>query len=806
MEYTEITLMLVFFLIYSLALLALCFLVASLMSSGQKAGIVIIVLLVAAWLPPQWAQILPNVGYTGGILIFARICSVLHCAIAAQIGVAYMTEWEKNEIGALWSNIGDSPMASDQYGGVLEALLTMVGQIFVYFLLSWYFDYTAPSKYGIKLPWYFPFTKSFWFGHTAKNEAFGNAYENPKPADIEPLLDEKPAGIQIKGLTKIYGDNTALNNLTVTLYKNEITALLGHNGAGKSTTMNMLTGMIMPSQGTALIDGRDITSDMKTIRQKLGFCPQYDIVYPELSVQDHIKFFGKLKNIPKEEYEAYSDELFKQMKMDHALKTPAMALSGGMRRKLSITIAFLGNPSTVILDEPTSAIDPFSRRAIWDVVLSYRDKSTCIISTHYMQEADVLGDRIAIVNHGELKCFGTTMYLKAKYGKGFFLKLAHQSAIDYDAISSDLKQFIPVTMIGSTKTETTLSVPIESARSEQMIEAFEYLEQEGREKGVVSFGISESTMEQVFFSVAADGEEEDLEGDEQQKQLAFQVGYENVNGFGLLALQFWATWVKRFHLTKRSIIGIVFQILMPLLFTVMLLLLIKTIASSGRSGERMQMQPWQTEGEKLFFYNGPKNGSFIWNWLNYGTDVVCMNGDPVASKSCNMQKLDSVLPADTSDSVTTKTCSCSKCDADIVLAANKLALLNDDQLLNLNGRNVTDYIIKRKPKNLIGGFVLDEIKAVDVKAVVNNLPTYISKEVLPLIVSPMINYSLTCESSTIRVDTIKIQSDEEARQLNSSYMISLIKDYVASLTSISTDMHYVIAGSANMERQRGKVQ
>jgi ABC-type transport system involved in multi-copper enzyme maturation permease subunit len=227
-EHTPLSVLLVFLMLYCTALLCLCFLVSSLVATAQQAGIVMFVLLLIAYLAPNWAQIVPSVGYTGGKTWTARIASLIHCGVTVQIGFAYIIKWETIELGAQWATLSDSPVDGDEFGGLLECCIHLIIQIVYYMLLSVYFDLVAPSKYGFKLPWYFPFSPAFWRGSPAK-VADINAQDILTTADIEPLKSPKEPGISVMKLTKSYGrDKIAVDRLSVNFYRNEITAVCHH--------------------------------------------------------------------------------------------------------------------------------------------------------------------------------------------------------------------------------------------------------------------------------------------------------------------------------------------------------------------------------------------------------------------------------------------------------------------------------------------------------------------------------------------------------------------------------------------------
>uniref|UniRef100_A0A672TIF0 ABC transporter domain-containing protein n=1 Tax=Strigops habroptila TaxID=2489341 RepID=A0A672TIF0_STRHB len=185
-----------------------------------------------------------------------------------------------------------------------------------------------------------------------------------------------------------------------------------------SCVRSLLTGLYPPSSGTIIINGKDIRSDLAAIRTELGVCPQYDVLFNMLTVREHLLFYGSVKNTSCTEVIALEDVDLSQ----HQYK-PVGALSGGMKRRLSIAISFVGNSKTVVLDEPTSGVDPCSRRSIWDVLLKYKAGCTLIFTTHHLDEAEVLSDHIAILHHGQLRCWGSPSYLRETYGQGHSLTL-----------------------------------------------------------------------------------------------------------------------------------------------------------------------------------------------------------------------------------------------------------------------------------------------------------------------------------------------------------------------------------------------
>ncbi|NXM21390.1 ABCA4 protein, partial [Ploceus nigricollis] len=218
----------------------------------------------------------------------------------------------------------------------------------------------------------------------------------------------------------------AVDGINITFYESQITAFLGHNGAGKTTTMSILTGLFPPTSGTVLVGGLDIQTHMDSIRHRLGMCPQHNILFNHLTVAEHILFYSQLKGRSREEAEQELETMLEDMGLTHKRNEEAQNLSGGMQRKLSVAIAFVGEAKVVVLDEPTSGVDPYSRRSIWDLLLKYRPGRTIILSTHHMDEADILGDRVAIISQGKLFCSGSPVFLKNCFGSGFYLTLVRK--------------------------------------------------------------------------------------------------------------------------------------------------------------------------------------------------------------------------------------------------------------------------------------------------------------------------------------------------------------------------------------------
>mmetsp|Transcript_117060 Transcript_117060/g.162751 ORF Transcript_117060/g.162751 Transcript_117060/m.162751 type:complete len:226 (+) Transcript_117060:1893-2570(+) len=213
------------------------------------------------------------------------------------------------------------------------------------------------------------------------------------------------------------------------MYEGQIFALLGHNGAGKTTTLSMISGLHAATAGKAEVFGKSVFDDLDSVRKFMGVCPQHDVLFDLLTPEEHLSLFYDFKGAdpdPKVKKEEIK-KILTDIGLYYARDKCANTLSGGMKRKLSVGIAMCGNSKFVLLDEPTAGMDLSARRGLWEMLRSYRFGRIIILTTHYMDEADILGDRIGIMTAGQLVCLGSSLFLKQRYGVGYNLTLVKKS-------------------------------------------------------------------------------------------------------------------------------------------------------------------------------------------------------------------------------------------------------------------------------------------------------------------------------------------------------------------------------------------
>lgn len=223
--------------------------------------------------------------------------------------------------------------------------------------------------------------------------------------------------IEIKNLTKNYKNRIAVNNLSLIVKEGEVLALLGQNGAGKTTTIKMLSCLTKPTEGDAILYGNSILKDSDEIKKIINISPQETAIAPNLSVKENMEFISEIYGFSKKETVKKVKDMLKFFGLTQRANDKAKTLSGGTQRKLSIALALISNPKILFLDEPTLGLDVRARRDLWESIEKFKENKTIILTTHYLEEAEHLADKIAIIDNGIMVAFGTLNELKKEYKK-----------------------------------------------------------------------------------------------------------------------------------------------------------------------------------------------------------------------------------------------------------------------------------------------------------------------------------------------------------------------------------------------------
>ena len=439
-----------------------------------------------------------------------------------------------------------SPQAGDQAGGgdstyTFATCLTMMAlDAVLYFGLYLYFERALPSKFGAREHPCFCLLPVWWrtgssvapalhrgtgssvapalhrdtgssvdSGDGGNSGAGGSSSSHLTDDTVEPMSDEvrQRGGIEIVHLSKRYGSGAsgklAVDDLTLSMASGHVTSLLGHNGAGKTTTLSVLSGVYPPSSGDCLVFGHSISRERSAVYSLLGVCPQHDVLWGELTVAEHLELYEDLKRARALDGASHPDatssasSVAAEVGLGNQLGTRARALSGGMKRKLSVGCALIGSSKAVLLDEPSSGMDPSARRVMWQLMQRSKVGRALVLTTHYMDEADVVSDRIAVMSTGRLRCCGSSLFLKARFGLGYTLTMVKAvSDAHADAITELLSEFVPhLELLSEAGDELSYRLPLEaSSRFGPMLRR---LDARSASLGVGGYGVCLSSMEEV---------------------------------------------------------------------------------------------------------------------------------------------------------------------------------------------------------------------------------------------------------------------------------------------------------------------
>ncbi|XP_043856125.1 phospholipid-transporting ATPase ABCA3-like [Dromiciops gliroides] len=438
---------------------------------------------------------------------YMKLLFCLFSNVAMALGVLFMIKLEGKGSGIQWKHV--LRISLSEKFGFGEVLIMLLIDSVLYGLVTWYVEAVFPGKYGIPQPWYFFIMPSYWSGkprHDPKKKELENECNKLRK---NPFIQDEPkdlfAGVKICNLSKIFKSRSAIKyavrNLSLNMYEGQITVLLGHNGAGKTTTLSILTGLLPATSGEAWLSGYEVSQDIHEIRKSLGLCPQHDILFDYLTVAEHLSFYVQLKGISDKDCSNEINYILNILDLENKRNTISKSLSGGMKRKVSIGIALIGGSKVVMLDEPTSGMDPVSRRSIWDLLQNQKSNRTILLTTHFMDEADLLGDRIAIMAKGELQCCGSSLFLKQKYGAGYHMVMVKDHHCNLHEIENLIYGHIPNASLESNMgAELSFILPKENVHRFEAL--FEELEERQQELGISSFGASVTTMEEVFLRVS----------------------------------------------------------------------------------------------------------------------------------------------------------------------------------------------------------------------------------------------------------------------------------------------------------------
>ncbi|XP_073329250.1 uncharacterized protein abca12 [Pagrus major] len=677
----------------------------------------------------------------------------------------YVSRYEAQGEGIHWSNSYTSPISGDTASFGWLCWLMLIDSI-LYFIIGAYIRKVFPGNYGIPAPWYFPFKASFWADmccciksnfKAGRGLLFTNIMQKNQPVFSDDKgkgqsslssqagedFSELPVGVALHGLSKMYGDRVAIQNLNVSFYEGHVTSLLGHNGAGKTTTMSLLTGLYAPSSGAIEVYGRDMQMNIDDVRKELGVCMQYDVLFDHMTAKEHLLLYGQIKapHWSRRELSEQIRTILEETGMYAHRHKRVGTLSGGMKRKLSISIAFIGGSRLVVLDEPTTGVDPCSRRSIWDIVIQHKKNRTIIMSTHHLDEAEVLSDRIAFLERGGLKCCGSPLYLKDKLGQGYKLtltkKMLNQESEQID--NAELKTFIQAHLPEARLKEAqggdlVYSLPpFSSSNASSYRSLLTALDSNLDALQLGGYGISDTTLEEVFLQLTHDNTEarpedplptisetvsdtgsiDSFPSDHSESISSFGdniklTGSSMVRGLALAWQQMTAILIKRFQHSRRDWKGLLAQILLPVVFVVFAMGL-GSIKKDLQHYPELKLSPelYKFRPSYSFFSNqNPNSSQLMEAMMSFpGIDNACLDkDDPGCTRST------SKWSSSGNSSRAFSVCKCTHqeqvCEGQSFQPPHK-KIPSAHIVYNLSGLNVENYLVATANefrRNRYGGF------------------------------------------------------------------------------------------------------
>ncbi|TRZ18799.1 hypothetical protein HGM15179_008308 [Zosterops borbonicus] len=669
---TDTVLLFLYLMDYSLSIIAMSYFISVFFNNTNIAALVGSLVYILTFFPFIVLLVIEN-HLSFSVKSLLSLLSPTAFSYASQ----YIARYEAQGIGLQWDNMYKSPMIGDNTSFGWMCWLILIDS-FIYFILGWYIRNVFPGRYGMAAPWYFPLLPSYWIEYNTylpfwnekqrglfsklmlrKEVILPNKICAPHP-HVEPEPTDLTLGVSLHGITKVYGSKAAVDNLSLNFYEGNITSLLGHNGAGKTTTISILTGLFPTSSGTIFVYGKDIRTDQEVIRKNMGVCMQHNVLFNYLTTKEHLLLYGYIK-VP----HCSKQELYQEVKRtlketglySHRHKL-AGTLSGGMKRKLSIAIALLGGSRVVILDEPTTGVDPCSRRSIWEIISKNKKGRTIILSTHHLDEAEVLSDRIAFLEHGGLKCCGSPFYLKETFGDGYHLTLTKKKNMieecDTTAVTSLIQSYLPEAYLKEDIGGELVYVlpPFKSTVSGAYQALLRALDSSLNDLHLGCYGISNTTVEEVFLNLTKEpvkdqqedaalphqlpgvsghtgGDEMSLSTDtftERDDQLLIRS--KSLRGLPLLLKRTSALFIKRSHHTRRDVRGFIAQVILPVLF-VMAAMGLGTLRTKETEYPELLLSPslYGTADQADFFGNfNETTAALVSSMLAFpGTDNTCMN-------------------------------------------------------------------------------------------------------------------------------------------------------------------------------------
>ncbi|XP_014612694.1 PREDICTED: uncharacterized protein LOC106791527 isoform X1 [Polistes canadensis] len=508
---------------YVFSIVTFCYMISTIFSSASLSAITTVVMFLLTYMP-YIIVIAMEAAFGLGYKLF--IC--LSMSTSFCYGCLYVVRKEVQGTGITWKNMWEESSPGDPMSfGLILFMIALDGCI--YALIGYFITkYTNSGRdfHGLR-------SRSLWWANTrslygrpsylafVNNLYLTNDVLHPSTtyqeddSDVSSLtVNEKQIGVRFDNVRKVYNTDTgevvAVDEFTLKLCEGEVTSLLGRNGAGKTTLIKMLTGMVAPTNGEICLNGEE------GCKPEIGVCPQDNVLIGTMTPREHMIFYSKLKGKKNNvTMERNVNEMLSSLELGRQEHEPVYRLSGGTKRRLCVALAFLGSPKLVILDEPGAGVDPAARRRIWQLIDQHRVGRTVLLSTHHLDEADMLSDTVVVMHKGKILCTGSPLTLKMNHGRGYRLHLSYPpndisgesiERKNLETLKKIIEGIVPNCSIDETTgTEVIVNLPFQGkhGNNNDIAQAAKVLEDNQKLLGFLHFSLECDTLERVFLDLCA---------------------------------------------------------------------------------------------------------------------------------------------------------------------------------------------------------------------------------------------------------------------------------------------------------------
>ncbi|RZC79896.1 hypothetical protein C5167_042471 [Papaver somniferum] len=517
-KFTELSVQFAFYFIFINLQISFGFLLATAFSNVKTATVMAHMYVFGSGLIATFVfkSLVESTSFSRGWIVILQMCPAfsLYRGLYEFQDYSQRTSYVGHLVKLSWKDVNDGE------NGMREVFLLMIVEWFVMLIIAYYLDQVVSAGSGVrKHPLFFlkkskkppascqqPTTQTQQPNIHVEIEKPDVSQEREKVKELM-LKNDTSHSIVCDTLKKVYPsrdgnpEKIAVRGLSLALERGECFGMLGPNGAGKTSFISMMIGLTKPTSGVALVNGLDLATEMDEIYSSMGVCPQHDLLWECLTAREHLLFYGRLKNLKNSALMEAVEESLKSVNLFHGgvADKQAQTYSGGMKRRLSVAISLIGDPKVVYMDEPSTGLDPASRNQLWNIVKRAKKDRAIILTTHSMEEAEALCDRLGIFADGSLQCIGNPKELKARYGGSYVFTMTTSVSLE-DEVENLVRQLSSnANKIYHLSGTQKFEIPKKDVR---IGDVFRAVENAKSRFTINAWGLTDTTLEDVFIKVA----------------------------------------------------------------------------------------------------------------------------------------------------------------------------------------------------------------------------------------------------------------------------------------------------------------